>query len=421
MEARSAGAPRSPMGLSAGELLHTEVNGLSGGLVGAAPAARAHTVERAGVDVERVIGAARASHPGPTLIVVAGIHGNEPGGVLAARRVLTHLQASSLLQQGEVTVLAGNMRALRGGKRFLERDLNRGWSDEQVDGLMRRAPNTLDAEDREQRELFEAIEAVRRQAHGPVVIADLHTSSAPGLPFVLFSDTLPQQRFVEAFPIPIIIGLVEQVDGVLTEFFTRRGCVTFCVEGGQHESESSVDALEAVLWLSLATAGMIDPALEQVERAARLLDEQRRGLPRVLEVMHRHSITHADAFVMEPGFKNIEAVSAGQLLARDARGEIRAQEDGVVVLPLYQKLGSDGFFWARSVERPRLLAARALRTLRLDALAGLLPGVRWADHPHRIVVDRASPQVRALLRLLGFRRERHHSGVLTWERAHSAE
>ena len=37
--------------------------------------------------LERVVGRVRSSEPGPTLMVVAGIHGNEPASVLAARRV----------------------------------------------------------------------------------------------------------------------------------------------------------------------------------------------------------------------------------------------------------------------------------------------------------------------------------------------
>jgi succinylglutamate desuccinylase len=333
---------------------------------------------------------------------------------------MKRLKEESLLHAGEVTVLAGNVTALGSGKRFLERDLNRGWSEERLHALMQQSMDALTAEDREQRELCVAIDDARRQANGPVIVVDLHTSSAPGLPFVLFSDTLAQRRFVAAFPIPVIIGLVEQVDGVLTEFFARRGCVTFCVEGGQHESDSSVDALEAVLWLSLAKAGMINGDLNVVTRAAQVLDEQRRGLPRVLEVLSRHSIVPEDGFVMEPGFKNIDVVSRGQRLARDVRGEILAPDNGVVVLPLYQKLGSDGFFWARAVSWPHMWAAAVLRTLRLDTMVGVLPGVERAADPNRVVIRTASPTTRALLRLMGFRRECQAQGHLVWERTPDA-
>ena len=106
--------------------------------------------------------------------------------------------------------------------------------------------------------------------------------------------------------------------------------------------------------------------------AARELLRQRRGdLPPYLEVVSRHAITEEDAFRMEPGFKNLNVASEGQLLARDARGEIRAPADGVVILPLYQGLGSDGFFWGRAVSGARLRTGEMLRLL----------GAEFEGHP----------------------------------------
>ena len=69
-------------------------------------------------------------------------------------------------------------------------------------------------------------------ARGQGHLVDLHTTSAAGIPFVLFGDTLAQRRFVSVFPIPNMIGLEEQVDGVLSSYWSRHGCITFAVEGG---------------------------------------------------------------------------------------------------------------------------------------------------------------------------------------------
>ena len=54
---------------------------------------------------------------------------------------------------------------------------------------------------------------------------------------------------------------------------------------------------------------------------------------------------------MEPGFANIQSIAAGTLLARDRGGEIRAHEDCLVVMPLYQGQGDDGFFLGRPEAR----------------------------------------------------------------------
>jgi succinylglutamate desuccinylase len=55
---------------------------------------------------------------------------------------------------------------------------------------------------------------------------------------------------------------------------------------------------------------------------------------------------------MEPGFRNFQSVSAGKLLARDHHGEVRAPLSGILLLPLYQAQGEDGFFLIREVTPP---------------------------------------------------------------------
>lgn len=369
-----------------------------------------------GREIGRLVGAA----PGPTLIAVAGIHGNEPAGLAAARRVLARLREDGVALRGELVVLAGNVGALRRGVRFAAKDLNRQWSEARVAALRAAGWSPVDAEDGEQVELLGAIESAIGRARGPVTLADLHTSSASGVPFVLFGDTLAQRRFVGAFPLPVIIGLEEQVDGALTEYWTRRGCVTFTVEGGQHDDPASVDSLAAVLWLSLAEAGLVDGAARpEVADGYARLDALRGDLPRVLEVVSRRAITADDAFVMEPGFRNIARAAVGQLLARDRRGPIVAPHDGVVILPLYQGLGSDGYFWGREVSDARLRASRVLREWGVDRLLPWLPGV--ARDPERatrfVVAPEAARRVPlGVFQMFGYRRVRERGGALTVER-----
>ena len=368
----------------------------------------------------REIGRVFGGQAGPTLIVVAGIHGNEPAGYEAARRVLARLSGEDIPLRGELVVLAGNVGALHAGVRHINKDLNRVWSESSIAALRTRASADRDAEDNEQLALLDALDAVFSRARGPVHLADLHTSSARGIPFVIFGDTLAQRRFVRAFPIPIIIGLEEQVDGVLAQYGTRRGAISFSVEGGQHEDAGARDNLEAVLWIALAEAHLIaKDACPEIAEAVKHLDERRAGLPRVLEVLGRRAIEPSDAFAMEPGFRNLEPAKRGQLLARDRRGDIRAESDGVVILPLYQKLGSDGFFWGRAVSERRLRLTELLRQLPLDQLLAYLPGVtRDPEKSTRFIVDTRIARLFALevFHLLGYRRVRECGRALTVEK-----
>lgn len=367
---------------------------------------------------QRVTFAVRGRHPGPTLLLVAGQHGNEPGGVFAAERVLERLAGSGIELNGELVALAGNVKALERGVRQIDHDLNRRWSLAEVARIRAQSPEVDDAEDAEHRELLEQIEAVIARARGEVFVLDLHTTSAAGTPFVLFGDTLRQRTFGAHFPLPILLGLEEQLDGVLSQRLTQRGCITLAIEGGQHADPRSVDALEACIWVGIEAAGLCTrQQLAPWAAAHRLLTQLRGELPHFVEVVHRHAIAPEDAFVMEPGFSNLAPARRGQLLARDAHGEIRAEHDGVVMLPLYQKHGADGFFWGRPLSRTSLALGSALRRLHVDRLLPLLPGVHRDGEALAIEPDARERYPSALFHTLGYRREREAGETLRISRA----
>jgi len=293
--------------------------------------------------LERVLGTVRGREPGPLLLAVGGIHGNEPAGVLALRRVVAALGRDAMALRGDFVALAGNLGALRRDERYLKRDLNRGWSEV-------RSGSGGGPEDAEQRELGAAIEAARREARGPVYFLDLHSTSAPGIPFAMANNRSPQREFALNFPLPVIMGLLEMVDSTLLEQMRHQGCITLGIEAGQNDAPSSVEHHEAVLWIALASAGLAPAAdLPQLERYRALLGAARGALPHILEVEERHAITPDDGFKMVDGFANIHAVQSGELLAHDRNGPIHAPRAGILLLPLYQAQGDDGFFLGRAV------------------------------------------------------------------------
>ena len=281
------------------------------------------------------------------LIVVAGIHGNEPAGVRASERVLAQLPALARTMRGDAVFLAGNLGALARDVRFIDRDLNRQWDPDQAP----EATRVTVAEDREQRELAAELEAAAGEARGPVYVLDLHTTSADGVPFAMIAGPGRERSFALHFPLAVILGLLDRIEGTLLAYVQSRGWIGLGVEAGQHARAVSVDRHEAVLWIALTAAGLLPPAAvpDLADRVA-LLEAARRELPRILEVEHRHAIRPEDEFRMEPGFANLQRIRAGELLARDRTGEIRAPRSGVLVMPLYQPQGDDGFFLGRALD-----------------------------------------------------------------------
>lgn len=299
----------------------------------------------------RVIGRLPGPEPGPSLVVVAAIHGNEPAGLVATGRVLSALPEMALEIRGDVTFLAGNRGAVDAGLRFLDRDLNRGWTASRIESLRERRPEGGAREDSEQLELASEIARAHSRARGRRFFLDLHTTSSPGIPFAMIQDVPDQVDFAAGFDLPVIIGLLERIDGSLLEHMRTRGYTCLGIEGGQNDSVESATHHEAVLWIALVETGILSASrVPGLDRWRTILSNARGNLPVVTRITHRHPVAPEDRFRMEPGFLNLQRVRTGELLARDRNGDIRARENGLLLMPLYQRLGDDGFFLGRECD-----------------------------------------------------------------------
>ena len=275
-----------------------------------------------------LIASIRGSLPGPTLIIVGGIHGNEPAGVLAADRVWLRMKKRRAVLRGEVLLLRGNTRALEQRVRYINADLNRQWTAENLRAaeLERGTPEV--SELLEQRELLTVIREAIDRARGEIYFVDLHTTSAHGQPFATVGDTLRNRRFALTFPVTIVLGLEEQIDGTLLEYVNNLGAITMGFEAGQHEDITSVDHHEALIWNATASTGNFRRAdLPELDQSQSLLKRVSGGM-KVVEVRHRHTIAPEDRFKMEPGFKNFRPCGAGRCWHKIVRARSKPARRG---------------------------------------------------------------------------------------------
>ena len=358
---------------------------------------------------EHLIAAIRGSLPGPTLIILGGIHGNEPAGVLAAERVWLRMQKRRAALHGEVVLLRGNTRALAQRVRYINADLNRQWTAENVRAAELERGASAVSELLEQRELLMVIREAINRARGEIYFVDLHTTSAHGQPFATVGDTLRNRGFALAFPLTIVLGLEEQIDGTLLEYVNNLGAITMGFEAGQHEAMTSVDNHEAVIWIATAATGNFRREdLPELDQSRSVLKRASGGM-KVVEVRHRHAIVPEDHFKMQPGFRNFQAVRRGKVLARDRAGAVKASETGLILMPLYQALGDDGFFLVRKVKRFWLTLSALLRKLKVGHYMHLLPGVRRDPfNENFLIINTRIARILPLqvFHLLGFRKLR---------------
>jgi predicted deacylase len=331
---------------------------------------------------------------GKLVMVVGGLHGNEPAGVRAIRTVFAEIERRGLAVQGRVVGLVGNARALAQGKRYLSTDLNRLWTEERLKGLRTDdgAAVAGDSEGLEQCALLAAFEEHLTGEWEEVVLLDLHSTSAGGAPFTIVSDTLQNRPYAFALPVPVLLGLEERIEGTLLAWFADLGHVALCLEGGQNELPSTAEHHVAALWLTLVATGLLAPAdVPDLEAQRARLANSARGLPAVVELRYRYGIPPGERFEMRPGFQNFQPVRRGEVLARAEPGarEVQSPLSGRVLMPRYQALGDDGFFLGREVRPVWLRISGLLRRAGLSWTVRLLPGVRRVPaRPGELVVDR---------------------------------
>ena len=356
---------------------------------------------------------------GPTLVAVGSIHGNEPSGRLALEKVAPRLESLKEKLRGRVYLLAGNLRAFDQSVRFVDADLNRHWTRENIRRNTRISQEIRAVEDQEQHELLTIFREILHSAGDEVYVLDMHSTSAGGVPFATVGDTLRNRRFAQKLPVTILLGIEEQLEGTMLEFLNNEGTVTLGFEAGQHTAAESIDNHEALIVQALVNAGILSsedvPDFSDIRQ--RLASAT--GKRDILEVRHREPVSPGDEFLMNPGFRNFDPVKREQPLATNRHGIVKAPESGLILMPLYQKQGEDGFFIVRRVAPFWLRVSGIVRRLKLADYIHLLPGVRrHPKHPENLQIDTRIARFFPLqiFHLLGFRRLRWRNNFLVVSR-----
>ncbi len=277
--------------------------------------------------------------PGPNLIVLGAVHGNEPSGPEAIARTMADIRAGrTMIRRGAVTfVPVANLKAWRQRSREGDRNLNRDLGDKVL---------PQDYEDRVGNQLC----GLLRQHD---VLLDIHSFKGGGEPFV-FAGPPDNRGDLEPFaheraetalaarlgPALIIHGWLEVFqrafeerrrldlprrpisDGVgTTEYMRHAGGYGVTIECGQHDDPAAPGVGYAAIQRALAHLALVDaPAPPATARCA----------------IHMLDVTLcvSEGDRIDERFGTGDAVSAGQVIAQRASGEpIIAQRDGFLVFP----------------------------------------------------------------------------------------
>jgi uncharacterized protein len=308
----------------------------------------------------------QALQPGPRLIVLGAVHGNETCGTRAIERVLAELDAGALrIIRGSVTfVPVTNALAYQKGQRIGDRNLNRN---------LRPNPQPQDHEDHVANVLCPLL-----AQHD--VLLDLHSFHAPGEPFAMIGPPdnngalepfahavreeswalrLGPRRIVEGWLATYAIGVKNRLQRTLpadrsqllstdpsygigtTEYMRSQGGYAITLECGQHVDPQAPEVGYRAIRNTLAHLGMVE-----AQPPAARTDIELLCLSEVIDRLHA-----ADAFARQ--WCSYDPVNQGDVIGTRADGmRMLAPHDGFIVFPNSAALpGNEWFYFARHSER----------------------------------------------------------------------
>ncbi|MCP4438470.1 MAG: succinylglutamate desuccinylase [Aureispira sp.] len=327
------------------------------------------------MNTNRILGERTGSVHGPLMIVFAQIHGNEPAGYLAVRELFNAIDEEYIQKhyfdfKGKILALQGNMKAAQKGVRFLEKDLNRSWLPENVERIFAAEDESeLDPEDLEIKGNLEIIyDYIENYKPTRVVVLDLHTTTAHGGIFTIPATDPESRRIALNLHAPVLHGFLDGLRGTTLHYFKKENfpgidMTAVCFEAGQHEdSVSHMNAVSAIINCFRTIGGFYEEDIEI--RHDLLLQRHANGLPREAKLVHVHRIKEGEEFRMrrDKTYQNFDRIEKDELLALNINGEILSPYTGLILMPLYQQQGDDGFFIIQEVTNnaPMIVPSKGL-------------------------------------------------------------
>lgn len=284
------------------------------------------------VPLKRTLFRKSGGKPGPLLVIIAGLHGNERNGVASA----VQFESCTNPTSGEIVTLLGNIPALRQGVRFLEHDLNRtfheaGWSNDTTEG-------------QEASALWSGLEQLASE--GPDRerwLVDLHGTSGHTPPYLSALSDTAAWPMLDDLPVPKAVGFERTIHCTLVEYAARRGWKAATFEIGALSAPVSVTNGVGILQLIADRLGVAPLRAEERLRVENGLAAQS-PTQGIYDFIYRHAIKPEDCFEMLPGFVSFQALREGEEVGKDRNGAVRAPCSGLILMPLYQPQGESGFY-----------------------------------------------------------------------------
>ncbi len=242
---------------------------------------------------------------GPNLVVMAGVHGDEPCGLEAFADILHTL----LITKGMVTFVIGNPKAVAKHKRVFNTNLNR----------MFRSDSHLSDDEKGTYEYVRSRELMPILASADALL-DIHSTATPeSTPFAICESLA--HECAQVLPVQTVLSGIDALHPTGTDAFVNQsGGLGICIECGNHDDVLAKDiAVEAIMNF-LHFFGVID-------RETQL----QKSMQSYMQAEWLYA--NKNVFTLSKQFSEFEKVTEGARIGVDGTDVVVAPYDGFIVFP----------------------------------------------------------------------------------------
>ncbi|KKP93360.1 MAG: putative aspartoacylase [Parcubacteria group bacterium GW2011_GWA1_36_12] len=238
---------------------------------------------------------------GPIVVVLAGVHGNEKAGVIAVENIYNKLK----IKRGRVIFIIANLKALNENKRFIEKDLNRCFLEEQPLEIK----NSLEGQTARE------IMLLLKKAD---FMIDLHQSnSEKSKPFIICEEkTLDLTKFI---PITTVtLGWSISFPGASASFVDAKGGNGIAVELGSVKDDNCNILAEKAIVNFLSGLKLISGSVEIFQEKEFLK----------IKKIHKNTIA---SFEKLRDFDDFEKLSGDCVIGNEGKETIRGEGGDFII------------------------------------------------------------------------------------------
>jgi succinylglutamate desuccinylase len=263
--------------------------------------------------------------PGPNLVIMAGVHGDETCGLKAFDAILPTFKPL----QGRVIFIIGSPRAVDVGRREFEGNLNRMFrSDPEITDVER---NTY--EYKRSRELMPILKKAD-------ALLDIHSSTTEQtIPFTICE----KQSFevVAQLPVEVVVSGIDALHPTGTDAFVNQsGGLGICIECGNHTDPNATNTAIEAISKFLSYFNVTN------KKSSHPVNKQR-------FVNAEWIYKNKNRFTLSKDFQEFERIRKDAIIGLDGAEQIEAPYDGVILFPHNrEESNTEAFLFGRENNLP---------------------------------------------------------------------